>query len=89
VSPEPPLKKPRATFETIKTLDKEIKKEVPRSKHENDSSGESENSDYDEILQKAFGVKRDRIDIETEGESSTFLAEYRQKEVEWRKRNLS
>lgn len=57
----------------------------------NDSSQDSEDSedsDHDEILQKAFGVRKEQVEPENSNQSSAFLAEYRKKEVEWRKQNL-
>jgi len=62
-----------------------------RTVHGGDSSQETDDSDHEEILRKAFGVKRAREEVEekAEDESSIFLAEHRKREAEWRKQHGS
>ena len=52
------------------------------------SSQESEGSDHEEILQKAFGVNRGRGEVEINEGTSEVLVEHRKKEAEWRRQNL-
>jgi hypothetical protein len=68
---------------------KAIKQDVTRRRiYGNESSQESEDPDRDKILEKAFGVRREQLDPDSKDESSSFLAEHRKKEAQWRKQNL-
>jgi hypothetical protein len=88
-SPDPIAKKLRVTSDGPKVHGKFVKEDMTRGRfHGNDSSQESDDSYRDEILQKAFGVSREQVEPEKSDETSSFLAEHRKKETEWRKKNL-
>jgi hypothetical protein len=70
----------------------EIKEDGGRKPvHRGDSSQETDDSDHEEILRRAFGVKRAREEVEEidTDESSIFLADHRKREAEWRKQHAS
>jgi hypothetical protein len=80
----------RSRLESSKAM--EIKEDSGRKPvHGGDSSQETDDSDHEEILQRAFGVKRAREEVEEKDrdESSIFLAEHRKREAEWRKQHGS
>lgn len=59
---------------------KTIKSDNTRKRFKDDDSSQgSDDSDHDEILERAFGVTRD------EDRDAQFLAAHRKKEMEWRK----
>jgi hypothetical protein len=67
-----------------------LKKDLTRKRLDEEySSQESEGSDHEEILQKAFGVNRGREGVEVNEGTSEVLVEHRKKEAEWRQRNVS
>jgi len=66
----------------------EIKEDLTgRPIHRGDSSQETEESDHDEILQRAFGVKKISEEPVEKDESASFLAEHRRREAKWRKQH--
>lgn len=68
----------------------EIKEDLTgRQIHKGDSSQEAEDSDHEEILQRAFGIKKAREEPVEKDETSIFLAEHRKREAEWRKQRES
>ena len=70
----------------------EIKQDnTRRPVHGGDSSQDTDDSGHEEILHRAFGVKRapEEVEEKTKDESSIFLAEHRKGEAEWRKQHGS
>jgi hypothetical protein len=75
---------------------KVIKQDTTRRKfYGEQSSYESDHSDRDEILQKVFGARTEKVntvpsnaETETTDENAAFLAEHRKKKAEWRKQNI-
>src|SRR5579871_1791169 len=88
VPPEKSSKKTPLAPESSKTQEKIIKEEPPRKRRRRQShSSESEDSDHDEALEQAFGVKRGRP-LPPEDHDSRILWEHRMKEMNWRKQHL-
>jgi hypothetical protein len=95
-SPDAPVKKMRGITDVPDMHGKDIKQDMTRRKlYGEESSQESHESDRDEILKKVFGVRSEKLETvpsnaktEATDADTTFLAEHRKREAEWRKLNL-
>lgn len=68
----------------------EIKENLTgRPIHKGDSSQETEDSDHEEILKRAFGIKKAHEEPVEKDATSIFLGEHRKREAEWRKQRES
>jgi len=78
-------KKARTSIlQSRKLLDKEIKKDTTRRRIDASSGSEdSDASDHDELLERAFGVNRINKDkLSSDDKDLQFLTEHRRKEAE-------
>lgn len=70
--------------------DEEVKKDAAHQSIDgHNSSQDSDGHDHDEMLEKVFGVMKEKNGSENEAESINFLTEYRRKEAEWRRQNFA
>ena len=85
-----PNKRQKLEANGLRASDKGLKKDVAqRPIYGHDKSQESEDSEHEEVLEKAFGVTRGRNEPNKGDENSALPQEYRRKEAEWRRHNLA
>jgi len=79
-----PLSKPMHPTSEDRTHGKVLKADNSRKRFKGDESSQgSEDSDHDELLERAFGVTKDQ------DKDAQLLALHRKKELEWRKERES